>query len=133
MLLCVNGSLRPKFPLKQTNSSTTSYNKIMGAEVLNNSLNIISFNMHGFNQGILQLKSLCDLYSIVMIQEHWCSSETISQFDYFNNNFYFFGISAMDTALSTKILQGRPWGGVGMLIRKSVPGVIKCISCTERI
>ena len=98
------------------------------------SMNITSYNMHGFNQGILQLKSLCnvDCCDIIFIQEHWLSNDKISQFDYFNKDYYFFGISAMESTLKSQILYGRPWGGVATLIKNSVSAVIKCICCTER-
>jgi exonuclease III len=98
------------------------------------SINITSYNMHGFNQGIHQLKSLCDVdrCDIIFIQEHWLSNDTISQFDYFNKDYYFFGVSAMESTLHSQILYGRPWGGVATLINKTLRGVIKCICCTER-
>ena len=64
-------------------------------------VNIVSYNMHGFNQGILELKSLCQIekYDIIFIQEHWLSSDQLSNFDYFKNDYCVYCTSAMDSTL----------------------------------
>ena len=105
--------------------STVLYNKC---------LNIVSFNMHGFNQGILQLKSLCsvDHYDIIFVQEHWLTNDSLINFDYFKTDYKFFGISAIDSEVRRGILRGRPFGVVGTLIRRTLPGSILCIACTDR-
>jgi exonuclease III len=57
-------------------------------------LNIVSFNMHGFNQGIIQLKTLCNInqYEVIFLQEHWLTSDTIAQFNYFSKDYLFYGV-----------------------------------------
>lgn len=105
--------------------------------ILNSAINVISFNMHGFNQGVLELKTLCDIskFEVIFLQEHWLSSDLMFNFDYFKNNYCVFGISAMDSTLSQGILRGRPKGGVCSLIKKSFCNSfnsVSCISCKER-
>ena len=104
---------------------------------LNENIGVVSYNMHGFKQGILMLKSLCfvDHYDIIFIQEHWLTSDLLSQFDYFKKDYYIFGISAMDSALTTGILRGRPYGGVLTMINKTLRNTfndIHCVSCTDK-
>lgn len=108
------------------NSTSTDHNV--------NDVSIITYNMHGFNQGILQLKLLCNINktSVVMVQEHWCNNDSLVQFDYFDKDYRFYGISAMDASTNDGILRGRPWGGVGTLVSRSLPGIVKCIACTDR-
>ena len=38
----------------------------------------------------------------------------------------------MDKALSTSILRGRPWGGVGLLIKQELSKLVKFQKCEER-
>ena len=49
------------------------------------SLTVVTYNMHGFNQGVLELQSLCiaKKYDIVFIQEHWLTNDLLRNFDYF--------------------------------------------------
>ena len=37
-------------------------------------INICSYNMHGFNCGVSYVKSLCENYDIIFLQEHWLLS-----------------------------------------------------------
>ena len=101
-------------------------------------LNSVSFNMNGFNQGILMLKNICldKMNSVVMTQEHWLNSDQLSYFDVFKSDFYVFGISAMDSTLGQGILRGRPHGGCATFVRKSLAnslGHVECITCAEKM
>jgi len=62
-------------------------------------VSIISFNMHGFNQGIFQLKSLCEegLNDIIFIQEHWLTNDLLRNLDCFKNDYKIFSTSAIDS------------------------------------
>ena len=93
--------------------------------------------MHGFNQGILELKSLCNINNgdIIFLQEHWLNLDSLRHFDYFKNDYYIYGSSSMDAIIKHGILSGRPHGGLCTLIRKSFGmkfNKIQCIACTER-
>lgn len=35
------------------------------------SYKVVTYNLHGFNQGKIMLKELCDRFDIITVQEHW--------------------------------------------------------------
>jgi len=114
-------------------------NNILPAVQNNDTLNvnIVSFNMHGYNQGMLTVQSMCNDPKInaILIQEHWMISDKLNNFNKLSTDFEFYGISAMDNILKRDILRGRPFGGVGTLIRKSWCqqfNKVSCIVCAER-
>ena len=43
------------------------------ANVNNSSLSIVSYNMHGFNQGLPAVENMIDVYNpdVFLLQEHW--------------------------------------------------------------
>ena len=87
------------------------------------SIKLISYNMHGFNQGILELEYLCTelKYDIIFIQEHWLSDNNLNKFDSFLAEYFIFhGKSAMHNILSNGILHGRPYGGICVFIRREL-------------
>ena len=63
-------------------------------------LKIITFNMHGFNQGNPTINGLINDYSpdIIMLQEHWQTPANMYKFDKFVD-YFSFGCSAMSTLL----------------------------------
>ena len=81
----------------------------------------VSYNMHGFNQGIPLLKSMCDRNELnvdcIFIQEHWLTPSNLHRFDCFSDSYMFYGKSAMEKIVSASVLRGRPFGGVGFLLR----------------
>ena len=82
-------------------------------EGTNKQFNMLTFNMHGFNQGAEFLTDACTSleYDVIFLQEHWLSEANMSKLHTFNNNYLMFGISAMSVATATGILIGRPYGG----------------------
>jgi len=50
----------------------------MAASVTSSSnVNIVSYNMHGINQGGAMLMELCMSYDLIFCQEHWLSSDQL--------------------------------------------------------
>jgi len=83
-------------------------------------LGFCTYNMHGFNNDSVFLKQLCLSNDIVFVQEHWHLNSHLHKFNGINDNFCFYGKSAMDSVQSVGLLRGRPFGGVGVLWRKSL-------------
>ena len=101
------------------------------------SFNLVSYNMHGFNQGVTMLKCICSSnhYSAILLQEHWLNTDQLNKFEYFSNEYNIYGKSAMDSVTCSKILRGRPFGGVCTLINKKLCSnfaSINCIACADR-
>jgi exonuclease III len=92
---------------------------------------LISYNMRGFNQGQFLLPSLLATCDILLVQEHWLCPNELDRLN-INNNFIVFSESSMDHATSTNILRGRPYGGLGIYVHKSVQCDIKCGFSNDR-
>src|SRR6476619_5364669 len=96
---------------------------------------IISYNLHGFNQGANLLRKFClssDNPDLIFIQEHWMTSANLYKLNHFHKDYSFYGISAMDSVVSNSILRGRPWGGVSVHIKSKHVDKIRFIQCKER-
>ena len=96
-------------------------------------LDVISFNMHGFNQGCETVKEIIDNYNpdVFLLQEHWLTPNNLSNFDCFTD-YFLVGSSAMSKSIESGILVGRPFGGVVTLIRNSLRSLTSTIYCTDR-
>ena len=99
------------------------------------SLAILTYNMHGYNQGSTLLQEICKSrkYDVIFIQEHWLTPPNMTKIININDNYVGFGISAMETAVSQGLLRGRPWGGVSVLVKSDLAPVCKNISVFERV
>ena len=93
---------------------------------------ITSYNMHGYNQGKNYLPSLCDKSDVIFIQEHWLYPEELGLFDHFSADFVSFCTSAMSSSMHCGIRRGRPFGGVGILIRKAFLPSVRVIARRDR-
>jgi len=88
------------------------------ADNCSNSLRLVTYNLHGFNQGSILLNDLCNNFDLIAVQEHWLSTPELHKLINFNNNFQGFAWSAMSDKLQNGILVGRPFGGLGLLVNK---------------
>ena len=82
-------------------------------------LPVILFNLHGLGQGQYLLHDLCNSVAppgIIMLQEHWLTSENLCKLNVLPN-YTVFGGSAMDKATFNAVLVGRPFGGVAIMVR----------------
>ena len=107
--------------------------KMANDSVDNSSLSIVSFNMHGFNQGLHAVENIIDTYhpDAFLLQEHWLTPANLVKFDVFSN-YYMFGCSAMCNAVESGMLVGRPYGGVAVLIKKSLRSVAHNVYSCDR-
>ena len=100
---------------------------------IHNPVRVISYNMHGFNQGQSTLKSLCaDEYDIIFVQEHWLTPDKNNNVLCFSSNYTGFGISAMVNKVSSGIFYGRPHGGVSILVHNKFVKFVKDVSSDDR-
>ena len=61
------------------------------------SIRIMSYNMHGFNQGYLALDDLIatNCYDVLFLQEHWLTPANLSVFDNHFTDYFSVGCSAI--------------------------------------
>jgi len=80
-------------------------------------LSLLTYNLHGFNQGESFLIDACSshLYDVIFVQEHWLGTDNICKLSGISNDYVAFGESAMSKKTSSGILYGRPFGGVATL------------------
>lgn len=93
---------------------------------------ITSYNMHGYNQGKIFLPHLCNKSEVIFIQEHWLYPDELGLFDSINADFVSFCTSAMPQSMHCGIRRGRPFGGVGILVRKTLLPFIKIVAKRDR-
>ncbi len=70
---------------------------------------------------------MCEV-DLLLIQEHWLFTENLASLN-INDDFTSFAVSGMD---SGAIIRGRPFGGCGFLIRKSLLPFIKRINSNSK-
>jgi exonuclease III len=106
-----------------------------GDPVLPNYCSLVTYNMHGFNQGKELVMLLCNSLNVdfILLQEHWLSSVDMSKLHELSADYMCYGVSAMDTVLSENILKGRPYGGVAIMVRNKYFDYCKVILCAERL
>jgi hypothetical protein len=75
--------------------------------------------MHGFSNGASFLKELCLGNDVIFVQEHWLLTAHLTKLNDISSDFIFYGVSAMGDACAQGIVRGRPYGGVGVLVRKT--------------
>jgi len=98
------------------------------------SLTVISYNLHGFNQGepgILHLISTVKP-DVICIQEHWLTPANMHKLNTLSDDYLCFGSSAMETAVCLGPLLGRPFGGTGILINKSLTEYVTTVATSDR-
>ena len=98
-------------------------------------LSILSYNMHGFNQGEAFLTDAClsNNYDIIFIQEHWLSSDNLNKLSNINSEYIVFGNSAMSKSTASDVLYGRPFGGTASLVRRCLVSNCRKMFIGERV
>jgi len=88
-------------------------------------LKIVSYNLHGLNNGRSGLSELCNdpNVDIICVQEHWLTPNNLHLLNEVHPEFTGFGISSMSDRLASGVYYGRPYGGVGFLWRKKLSGI----------
>ena len=95
-------------------------------------LNIVSYNLHGFNQGYPLLSGLCESFDVILLQEHWLYPNELSRLDAINSDFLSVSTSSMGKVLGSRVRHGRPFGGTGILVHKKWLSKFKCVAKRER-
>ena len=98
------------------------------------SLTVVSYHMHGFNQGCCAIEDLITdrKPDIFMLQEHWLTPSNLCTFERYFKDYFAFGSSAMSGCLESGLLRGRPFGGVMMLVSKDLRRFTTAVHCDER-
>jgi len=100
----------------------------------NASLSVVSYNMHGFNQGSHTVRDLINEFGsdIFLLQEHWLTPANLGRFDVEFPRYICFGSSAMRSCVESGVLYGRPFGGVSVLVNKRLQQYTEIVCCSDR-
>lgn len=92
-------------------------------------LTVISYNLHGLNQGSPGISELVSSLfpDVIMIQEHWLTPDNMFKLNDLSRDYFVCGSSAMMQCVTAGPLYGRPFGGVAILIKN------KFASCTVNV
>jgi len=95
---------------------------------------VYSYNLHGYNQGVVLLQDLCVSLTpqVIFIQEHWLSSINLNKLNTISTNYHCISSSAMEEIIHTGVLRGRPFGGIAILIRRDLADDITCLDSSDR-
>ena len=89
-------------------------------------LSIVSFNCHGYNNGLSYLPVLLDSSDIVLLQEHWLSDSELDKLCF--DGFVTHAISGFDNSV---LQHGRPSGGCAILYRQCLINSIKQVKTSS--
>ena len=98
-------------------------------------ITILSYNMHGYNQGCIAVRDIVISMSpdVVFLQEHWLTPGNLDRFCVDFPGYFGFGASAMSSAVESGVLRGRPFGGVMVLIKHSLSQSVQTLCADERL
>ena len=96
-------------------------------------IKIVSFNLHGFNQGHDAVNEMIDCLSpeCFMLQEHWLTSDSLSKLDIFDG-YCSVSCSALRQAVEQGPIFGRPSGGLAILIKLSLCNYFSVVHICDR-
>jgi len=85
---------------------------------------IVTYNLHGFNNGRNCLVDLCNapVWVLLHYKAHWLSPNRLHLLNEVHPDFFGCGISPMSDKWVNEIFRGRPYGGVGFLWRTKFSG-----------
>ena len=90
---------------------------------------IVTYNMHGFNQGVPMLLEILKGTDVVCVQEHWLSEFSLDDLEHLNDDFDVFSISSLNPNF---ILKGRPYGGLAIFVSNKLQKYCSLISKNAR-
>ena len=92
---------------------------------------LASFNMHGFHSNWVYLQDLCKLCDLIVVEEHWLASPQLHYLNDVDLDFKCYSRSSMDNALCEGLHTGRPFGGVAILYKKHLDGIISFVAADD--
>ena len=96
-------------------------------------LKLVTYNMHGFNQGATMLLDLSVSFDVILCQEHWLLSDQLHKLNDMIDDFRCISVSAMDDVCGRGILRGRPFGGLAIFVRNSLCNNFQCLIKCDRV
>ena len=93
-------------------------------------LKVFTFNVQGIKTSTTTIQEMCKDFDIIMIQEHKLYPGEHSYLSMLSNDSNGFGLSPMP--VGKKLLSGRLYGGVGIMLHESSQNVPKWFNMMTR-
>ena len=93
------------------------------------SLRLCSFNCRSVKSSVNEIRALFSRFDIVYLREHWLLPSEINFLSGISDDFLALGQSALNVHKS--VLVGRPYGGTGILYRKTSSELIKFVDTKD--
>lgn len=91
---------------------------------------LMSYNCRGFNNAkVPYINSLLERCDVLFLQEHWLLNNGLQRMEGTFEKHHVFGISGV---IIDKLLLGRPYGGVAILINKNIQCIATSIYCDSK-
>jgi len=103
------------------------------SDSISKSVDVATFNMHGFNQGATMVLELSLSFDVIFCQEHWLLSDQLSMLSDLVDGFQCVSASAMDDVCSRGVLRGHPFGGLAIFVRESLCSSLVCLVKCDRV
>ena len=91
----------------------------------NNNVTLFSFNCRSVRSSVPEINELCEHCDFLLVQEHWLLPNETNFLSNLHKEFLAVGHSSVD--ISQGILTGRPYGGTGILFRKTLSKFISIL------
>ena len=104
---------------------------VVGVLVLVIMVKVCSFNCNSLKNSIAEVSELCCKNDILFLQETWLSKFELIMLNKIHKDFFGLGVSAFDS--SSALLNGRPFGGVAVLWKRSIQSSTEVKVISERI
>jgi len=106
----------------------------VGVDLLTSQLVIISYNLHGFNQGKHGIDELISTIEpdFFLLQEHWLTPDNMYKLSELSAKYSIFGSSAMGACVSSGPLIGRPFGGTAIMVNNKHVSVTTNLISSDR-
>ena len=102
--------------------------------IIEHDLCVISYNMHGFRQGLAAVRDLMLAIQpdVLLLQEHWLTPANLHKFDDEFPQYVCFGSSAMRTCVGSGALRGRHLVALWVLINKRLKNYTQLVCAADR-
>jgi exonuclease III len=97
-------------------------------------LSVISYNLHGFNQGNHGVQDLMRTINpdVFMLQEHWLSPNNLHKLNSLSSEYFVYASSAITECVNSGPLVCRPFGGTAIVVNKKFASITTAIASSER-
>jgi len=104
------------------------------ANIAQSRLTVISYNLHGLNQGRPGIRDLMNTVApdVFLIQEHWLTPNNLNKLNDVSDDYFVFGSSAMNETICTGPLYGRPFGGTAIMVNKRLAACCTNLVSSDR-